>query len=41
MTVQAKPNSVTTGPIIGSQKIYSAPVALRYFRAVHGVRRVG
>jgi phosphomethylpyrimidine synthase len=26
MTVQAKPNSVTTGPIIGSQKIYSAPV---------------
>jgi phosphomethylpyrimidine synthase len=25
MTVQSKPNSVTTGPIIGSHKIYSAP----------------
>jgi phosphomethylpyrimidine synthase len=26
MNVQSKPNSVTTGPIIGSQKIYSAPL---------------
>ncbi len=25
MTLQSKPNSVTTGPIIGSRKIYSAP----------------
>ena len=25
MTIQSKPNSVTTGPIIGSRKIYSAP----------------
>ena len=27
MTVQSKPNSVTTGPIIGSRKVYSAPEA--------------
>jgi phosphomethylpyrimidine synthase len=26
VTIQSKPNSVTTGPIIGSRKIYSAPI---------------
>ncbi len=27
MTIQAKPSQVTTGPIIGSRKVYSAPAA--------------